>query len=224
MSRIREVCDPDRTTVASAARCERPEVPLVVAARRPAGPDVMTVLDATRSVAGRQLDEVTDLREVRWIGVRDDVETGAAARVARGAGAGTARLVDVDVPRVERADDQLAPHVEVHVLVLPVAVRTEDLRRLERVEQLRRLRVADVVGLEAVAAGRDQDLSIADRVELALHDLSRVRDAADVVQRGGDLRAGRRRERRGAGARADGSHERGGEQQTHASQDHRLAR
>ena len=138
--------------------------------------------------------------------VRDDVETGAAARIsilrAERADTRAARLVDVVVPWVERADDQVAADVDVHVLVLPVAVRAEDLGRLERVEHPRVGRIADVEGLEAEAAGDDQDVPTSNVVELALDDLRRSGHARDVLERGRDLSA-RRRLGSGCGARPD---------------------
>src|SRR5204863_9999092 len=60
---------------------------------------------------------------------------------------------------------------------------TEHLRWLVRVQQLRRGRIADVIGAEAIAPRRQQDLLAGDRVELALHDLRGVRHAADVLER-----------------------------------------
>ena len=98
--RVREVGDPDRPAVADEAgervrrrrgrAQDRPEPELIAAPRRAAGPDVLAVLDAARRVAGRQLDEVADLLEVRRVGVGDDVEPALAGRV-RGAPAGRAR-------------------------------------------------------------------------------------------------------------------------------------
>src|SRR5206468_12383005 len=129
-------------------------------------------------VADGKLHEVADLPQVRRVGVGDDVEAGPAAGIAgldaERADAGAARLVDVVVARVERSDDELAPDVELHVLVLPVAVRPEDFWRLEGVEQAWRGGVADVVGLEAVPSGGDEDVSPGDAVELALDDHRRV--------------------------------------------------
>src|SRR5207247_6687221 len=82
MRRILEIGHPDRAPVAAPTRRERPEVGEVVAARRPACPDVLAVLDAGRRVADRQLDEVAHLGEVLRVRVRDDVEAGAAAGIA----------------------------------------------------------------------------------------------------------------------------------------------
>ena len=180
---IGEIRDPDRAPVAAASRDESAEIGLVVPARGPARPHVMAVLDAARRVPCGQLDEVSDLFQVRRVFVRDDVEARAASRVSSGARAGAIRLVDVVVARVECTDDQVPAHVEIHVLVLPVAVGAEDVGRLERVQQLWRLRIADVVGLEAEPPGHDEDLAFSDRVELAFHDARRSRDARDVLER-----------------------------------------
>ena len=84
--------------------------------------------------------------------------------------------------RIERADDQIAADVDVHVLVLPVPVRAEDLWRLEGVEDLHVGRIADVEGLEAEAAGDDQDVAAAHLVELALDHLLGAGHAGDVLE------------------------------------------
>ena len=86
------------------------------------------------------------------------------------------------MPWIERADDQVAADVDVHVLVLPVPVRAEDLGRLERVEDLQVGRVADVERLEAEAAGDDQDVAAAHLVELALDHLLGAGHARDVLE------------------------------------------
>ena len=191
--RVPQVGDPDRPAVAAAAGRERAERRLVVAAGRAARPDVVALVDAADGVARGQVDEVTHLLHVLWIGVRDDVETGAAARQPRlraeGADARAAHLVDVVVTRVERADDQVSAHVDVHVLVLPVTVRAEDLGRLERVEQPRAGRIADVEGLEAEAAGEDQHVPAANLVELALDDLPCSGHTRNVLERRRNLGA-----------------------------------
>jgi hypothetical protein len=92
---------------------------------------------------------------------------------------------------VKRADDQLALQIELHVLVLPVAVLAEDPRGLERVQRLGVRLVRDVVGPEAVATGGHEHVPARDGVELALHDLGGVRDTPDVLERIRDRRAGR---------------------------------
>ena len=125
--RVREVRDPDRPAVADVAR-ERerrrltraedraephqlgvPDRRVAAAARRAAGPDVLAVLDAARRVARGQLDEVADLPQVRRVGVGDDVEAGLAAGELDAAVRRAGRRVELGVPRIQRADDQLAP-------------------------------------------------------------------------------------------------------------------
>jgi hypothetical protein len=106
---VAQVGDPDRPPVAAAAGGERAEEREVVAPRRAAGPDPVARLDAARRVAGGQFDEVADLPQVDGVGVGDDVEAararGVAVLRAEPADPGAARLVDVVVARVERADD-----------------------------------------------------------------------------------------------------------------------
>ena len=96
--------------------------------------------------------------------------------------AGAAHLVDVGVPRIERTDDEFAAPVDVHVLVLPIAVRAEDVRGLECVEKLRPGRIADVQRLEAEPTREDQHVPTAGAVELALDDHARSGDPCDVFQ------------------------------------------
>src|SRR4051812_33883663 len=126
MRRVLEIGDPDRPTVSAPAGRERPEVGEVVAACGPARPHVVAAVHAARGVAGRYVDEVPDLLEVRGVGVGDDEEARSAVWVAvlraQGADARAARLIDVVVTRVQRPDNELAPEIELHVLVLPVAV------------------------------------------------------------------------------------------------------
>ena len=189
---VAEVGDPDRPAVAhqpvvDARRLrrvgldDRPEPVEVVAPRRPAGPDVPAAPDAARRVPRRQLDEVADLLEVGRIGVGDDVEAAAAGGDA-GAAAGRARAERrVGVPRVERADDELAARVELHVLVLPVAVRGE-VGRQEGVQRLRVRGIAHVERAEAEAPRDHEHLAAPDGVELALGDAPGVRHPRDVLQ------------------------------------------
>ena len=195
--RVAEIRDPDRPAVAATARREGAQAGLVRAACRASGPDVVALVDAADRVARGQVDEVANLLEVLRIRVRDDVEAGAAAGVpglrAERADARAAHLVDVVVTRVEGADDQVAADVDVHVLVLPVAVRTEDLGRLERVEHARVGRVADVERLEAEAAGDDQHVPPLRPVELPFDDLRRAGHARHVLERVRHLRTRRRR-------------------------------
>ena len=184
--RVAEVGDPDRPSVAAAAWREGPEIGQVVASRRPARPDIVAAVDAADRVACGKVDEVTHLLQVLRIAVGDDVKAGAAVGIAvfrpEGPDPGAVRLVDVVVTWIERADDQVAADVDVHVLVLPVPVRAEDPGRLERVEDLRIGRVADVDGLEAEAAGDDQDVAAAHLVELALDHLLRPGHAGHVLE------------------------------------------
>ena len=84
--------------------------------------------------------------------------------------------------RIECADDQVAADVDVHVLVLPVTVRAEDLRRLERVEDLHVGRVADIKRLEAEAARDDQDVAAPDLVEFSFDHLLCAGNARDVLE------------------------------------------
>ena len=186
-----EVGDPDRPAVADqpgervrrrrGRAQDRPEVELVAAPRRAAGPDVLAVLDAARRVPGRQLDEVADLLEVGRIGVGDDVEPALAGRVRRAAARRAGAQRAVGVARIERADDQLALRVELHVLVLPVAARGQVVRD-ELVEQLRLRRIAHVVGLEPEAPRDHQDVLAAHLVELALGDAVGLRHPCDVLE------------------------------------------
>jgi predicted ribosome-associated RNA-binding protein Tma20 len=75
-------------------------------------------------VACGQVDELAHLAQVARVAVRDHEEAAAAVGVAvlraERADARARGLVVVVVARVERADDQLAAPVDVHVLVLPV--------------------------------------------------------------------------------------------------------
>jgi hypothetical protein len=102
--------------------------------------------------------------------------------------------------RVQGPDDELAADVDLHVLVLPVALGTEHLGRLVRVQQLGRGGIGDVIGAEAVPPRGQQDLPAGDRVELALHDIRRVRHTADVLERIRD-----RSTRRGVGSQSGGA-------------------
>jgi hypothetical protein len=86
------------------------------------------------------------------------------------------------VAGIERADDQLALAVDLHVLVLPVAVLAEDLGWLERVQRLRVRRVLDVIDAEPVGPGGHEHVPAHDGVELALHDVGGVRDSPDVLE------------------------------------------
>ena len=203
-----QVGDPDRPAVADQAvvqrgrgraarlRIDRPEPVLVGAPRRAAGPDVLAVLDAARRVARRQLDEVADLPHVARVRVRDDEEAALAVRVADRvpsvARARRGRAAGVVVPRIERADDQLALGVELHVLVLPVAAAASSAgrsRRQELVQRLRVRRVADVVRLEAEAARDDEDVLAAHLVELALGDAGRARGTRFTYSRLSEIAA-----------------------------------
>ncbi len=198
LRRVAQVGYPDRPPVAAASRRERSEKGEVVAPGGPARPHEVAAIDARRRVTGGQLDEVTDLPQVARVGVGDDVEAAPAAlraRLAHGriagqivADPGAQVLADVVVARVERADDQLAARVDVHVLVLPVAVLPEDLGRLEGVEQPRLVRVAHVVGAKAEPAGRDEDAAAQDPVELALDEAGALHPPP-VLEAVGDGRA-----------------------------------
>ena len=64
-------------------RVEGPQRELVVAPRGPAGPHEAAAGDARGGVAGGKLDEVADLREVRRVGVGDEVDPALAAGQAR---------------------------------------------------------------------------------------------------------------------------------------------
>ena len=206
LRRIAQVGDPDRPAVADqpvlharkagALRDDRTQVVLVVTARGAAGPDVLAVLDAARGVAGRQRHEVAHLRQVRRVRVGDDEEAAAAVGVAHCepvvVGAARGDRVGLVVPRVERTDDQVALRVELHVLVLPVAVGRVDPGRHERVEELRVRCVGDVVRLEAEAAGDDEDVALADAVELAFGDAGGIGRAVHVLEVARHRRARRR--------------------------------
>ena len=114
--------------------------------------------------------------------VGDDVEPAACSsgsRCCRWPGRGP--IGTVRVARIERADDQLALRVQLHVLVLPVAALGEIVRD-ELVQQHRILRVLDVVRLEAEAARDDENVVTAHAVELALGDPGRPRDPRQILQ------------------------------------------
>jgi hypothetical protein len=155
-------------------------------------------------VAGRQLLERDQLQVGRILRV-DDVHAGDVRIGVRGAAEG---------PRVARQERELAPLVDVHVLVLPVrpararraaegqVVREHELVVADLVEQLRALRIRHVIGLQAEAPGDEHHhalvgaLPVREEVDRRrLPSLREVLDELHVLDRPG------RRVGRGCGGR-----------------------